>query len=173
MQQHSVTSGPVCVSRPPSARGGLEVPRVSRPRPVRDTCNLVQDSLNAMQTTLRVLSALIGRRSPYDSDIAELRKHADGAEDEPLDELACHVIQREMESRDADRKSFGHRSGSGPLISARCGSLGQHRPNLNEKLVRRERLREDIEAVVASPFLDHVFNGADQRPSGSVILDAR
>ena len=64
-----------------------------------------------MQTALRVLSALTEKRPAAESDVAALRKYADDGKDEPLDELACDVIRRAIERREAVRKALRKRSG--------------------------------------------------------------
>ena len=77
------------------------------------TRNHVQESLNAMQTALRVLSALTEKRLPAESDVVALQKYANDGEGEALDELACDVIRRAIERREAVRKALLTGSGHG------------------------------------------------------------
>ena len=59
----------------------------------------MQTSLAAMQTALRVLSALNDRLPAASSDVDELHRLAPGRTDRPLDELACEVIQFALQAR--------------------------------------------------------------------------
>ncbi len=60
----------------------------------------MQQSLHAMQTALRVLSALTEKRTPKESDVEELIRIA-GAKPAGmgLDEFACDVIQKALNHR--------------------------------------------------------------------------
>ncbi len=65
----------------------------------------MQDSLDAMQTTLRVLTAITERRAPDPADMTRLRELAGPghAQTEP-DELACAVIQIAVKHREQVRR---------------------------------------------------------------------
>jgi len=64
-------------------------------------------SLNAMKTALRVLTAITERRVPAPEDIEELRQAVPNGASLPNDELACEAIQialrRRAELRSAAR----------------------------------------------------------------------
>jgi hypothetical protein len=57
------------------------------------------NSLNAMTVALRVLTALNDRRTPNPADVQELRRLAPLMQNDPLDELACEVVQQAMRRR--------------------------------------------------------------------------
>lgn len=59
----------------------------------------MQQSLNEMQTALRVLGTLTEHRDPDPADVEALRGLAPYAGHMPLDELACEVIQRAIMHR--------------------------------------------------------------------------
>ena len=59
----------------------------------------MEKSLDAMQTALRVLSALTEKRRPDPADVEQLRNFAPLLADGPLDELACDVIQQALSHR--------------------------------------------------------------------------
>jgi hypothetical protein len=59
----------------------------------------MDQGLDAMRAALRVLTALNEKRRPPDSDILELRQFAGPQPaDMDLDELACTVIQKVLQS---------------------------------------------------------------------------
>ena len=73
----------------------------------------MQASLNAMQTAMRVLSAITERRAPAPADVEELRNLSEGkAKDLPLDELACEVIQVAIRHREQARRMAAERGGN-------------------------------------------------------------
>jgi hypothetical protein len=61
-------------------------------------------SIDAMTTTLRVLTALNEKRDPDPTDIAELRRMAPELAGSPPDELACHVLQNALNERAETRR---------------------------------------------------------------------
>jgi hypothetical protein len=61
------------------------------------------DSSNAMETALRVLTALTQRARPDPEDVAELRRFAGDGDSTAVDELACDVIQKALRERSASR----------------------------------------------------------------------
>ncbi len=64
----------------------------------------MQYSLDAMQTALRVLTAITERRAPDPADLAHLRELAGpGHEQTDPDELACDVIQKATKHREKAR----------------------------------------------------------------------
>jgi hypothetical protein len=64
----------------------------------------MDDSIAAMKTALRVLTAIIEKRTPETTDIEPLRQMALLPADAPLDEVACEVIQQAVRIRAADRE---------------------------------------------------------------------
>ena len=52
-----------------------------------------------METALRVLAAINERHDPAPADAEELRRLAPGLTEEPLDELACDIIQQALIQR--------------------------------------------------------------------------
>ena len=59
----------------------------------------MENSLSAMETALRVLSALTHRKNLDPNDEDELRRLAGNTQTGNLDELACEVIQRAIHAR--------------------------------------------------------------------------
>jgi hypothetical protein len=59
----------------------------------------MQQSLAAMQTALRVLTALSEKRDPDPADIDALVGYAPLLENLSVDELACDVIQQALKRR--------------------------------------------------------------------------
>ena len=57
------------------------------------------ESMEAMKTALRVLTAINERRYPDPEDVHALRRYAPNAASLPVDELACEVIQQAMKVR--------------------------------------------------------------------------
>ena len=53
----------------------------------------------ALQTALRVLTAVCARTAPEPKDVEELKHLAPGLVNLPIDELACAVINGMMEKR--------------------------------------------------------------------------
>ena len=64
----------------------------------------MQQSLEAMQLALRVLTAVTEKRYPDPEDVAQLRQLAPDAAAQTPDELACHVIQSALKQRAAVRQ---------------------------------------------------------------------
>jgi hypothetical protein len=64
----------------------------------------MQQSLEAMQLALRVLTALTEKRYPDPEDLAHLRQLAPDAAAKKPDELACEVIQNALKHRAAVRE---------------------------------------------------------------------
>jgi hypothetical protein len=55
----------------------------------------VRVALPILELGLRVLTAITERRDPSPDDLAQLRKLVpDSTDDEPVDELACRVIEK-------------------------------------------------------------------------------
>lgn len=65
----------------------------------------MEKSLAAMQTALRVLTAVTREESPAQSDLDELRKFSPLMQDGPADELACDVIQQAIRRREQVRRA--------------------------------------------------------------------
>ena len=64
----------------------------------------MQQSLEAMETALRVLSAINAKRHPDPGDVHALRTYAGPQPDGMgLDEFACEVIQKALKRRDEVR----------------------------------------------------------------------
>jgi hypothetical protein len=59
----------------------------------------MQQSLAAMKTALRVLTALSERRDPDPADVDTLRNYAPIPENLSVDEIACEVIQQALKRR--------------------------------------------------------------------------
>jgi Tfp pilus assembly protein PilN len=59
----------------------------------------MQQSLEAMTTALRVLTALTSKRHPDSADIETLREYVPLLRDEPADKLACEVIEQALRHR--------------------------------------------------------------------------
>ena len=59
----------------------------------------MEQSLAAMTTALRVLTAITTRQAPHPADIEELRQLAPGRADMPMDQLACEVIHLALVNR--------------------------------------------------------------------------
>jgi hypothetical protein len=64
----------------------------------------MQNSLEAMEAALRVLTALTANKPANEGDMTELRKYAPDAPSLPQDELACEVIQRAIRFRAIGRQ---------------------------------------------------------------------
>ena len=66
----------------------------------------MQQSLQIMKVSLRVLSALNEKQAPDPADVAMLREYlgAEGAAN--LDELACEVIQKALGARAQARSAL-------------------------------------------------------------------
>jgi hypothetical protein len=67
----------------------------------------MQESLDAMKLSLRVLSALNEKRDPDPTDVEQLRALAPFVADLPPDELACEVISRALQHRAHVRAALG------------------------------------------------------------------
>ena len=52
-----------------------------------------------VETACRVLKAISAHEEPADVDVAELRRFAPDYESDPLDVLACYVVEQAMELR--------------------------------------------------------------------------
>ena len=65
----------------------------------------MQTGIAAMTVALRVLTAVTERREPAVKDLEELRRLAPLLADQPIDELACDVIQQASRQRAELRKS--------------------------------------------------------------------
>ena len=59
----------------------------------------MKDNLAAMQTALRVLTAITEKHEPDTADIEELRRLTPSLAAMPPDELACGVIQQALKRR--------------------------------------------------------------------------
>lgn len=67
----------------------------------------MQQSLEAMQLALRVLTAVTEKRHPDPEDVAKLRQLAPHAAAKTPDELACEVIQNALRHRAGIRDKAG------------------------------------------------------------------
>jgi hypothetical protein len=65
----------------------------------------MQQSLEAMTTALRVLTALTDKRYPDPADVETLRGYVPQLRDEPPDELACEVIEQALKHRAVARSA--------------------------------------------------------------------
>jgi hypothetical protein len=65
----------------------------------------MQESLEAMTTALRVLTALTNKRYPDPADVETLRGYVPLLRDEPPDELACEVIKQAINHRTVARSA--------------------------------------------------------------------
>jgi hypothetical protein len=59
----------------------------------------MEETLAAMQTALRVMTAIRNRTAPDANDVEELRRLSPLLDDAPLDELARDVIKQSMRRR--------------------------------------------------------------------------
>jgi hypothetical protein len=59
----------------------------------------MNESMAAMQTALRVLTAINSHCKPKAEDVEELCRYAPLLKDAPLDDLACDVIQQALKRR--------------------------------------------------------------------------
>jgi hypothetical protein len=67
----------------------------------------VQESIEALKTALRVLTAISERTNPEPADIETLKSYAPLLADAPDDELACDVIQQAIRRRADVRSKAG------------------------------------------------------------------
>ena len=65
----------------------------------------MQQSLEAMTTALRVLTALTSKRHPNPTDVETLREYVPLLRDQPPDQLACEVIKQAIKHRAAVRSA--------------------------------------------------------------------
>jgi hypothetical protein len=56
----------------------------------------MRDSLEAMKTALRVLTAICEKRQPDPADVQDLRHYAPLLAHCPIDEVACEVIHQSL-----------------------------------------------------------------------------
>lgn len=73
----------------------------------------MEQSLYALKTALRVLAAITENADPDPADIEALRFLAPLLADQPLEELACDVIQQAITRRSQIRKQQTARSKPG------------------------------------------------------------
>jgi hypothetical protein len=66
-----------------------------------------QESMAALKTALRVLTAISERHEPDQSDLEELRRYLPLLSQAPIDEVACEVIQQSMRIRARIRSAVG------------------------------------------------------------------
>jgi hypothetical protein len=65
----------------------------------------MQQSLSAMKTALRVLTAITERQVPAREDVEELRQAVPNGSSLPNDELACEAIQIALRRRAEVRRA--------------------------------------------------------------------
>jgi hypothetical protein len=67
----------------------------------------MEQSTAALAVALRVLTAVNQKRHPDESDVTELRRLAPLFANEPLDVLACEVIQQALKRRSETDRARG------------------------------------------------------------------